>query len=219
MTLTATIEDIKAYLRKSEKGEITPDSLPPCERCAVEARHFKIHAYRERRFLIIVNMAVQAAHCPLTRFACPGCGKTITLYPDFAIPHKHYTRQAIMHFAKTYVASDVTYQQALICENSVPGYTDGEKTLAPSTIHRWLTTLSRLRNTTRKAMSMILQKDPRTAICRDLAQWIVPLRKYRTEFRRGCLHNCFQLIAIEALFKALFGFSIFTKLAISCAFS
>lgn len=219
MTLTATIEAIKAYLVRTEKGEIKPDHLPPCRRCHVEARHFKIHAYRERRFLIIVSMVVQAVYCPLVRFACPGCRKTVTSYPDFAVPHKHYTRQAVMHFAEAYVASDATYQQALIWQNSVPGYTDGEKTLAPSTIHRWITSLSCLRNTSRKAMSMILQNNPRTAICRDLAQWIVPSRKYRTEVRRVCLHNCFQLMAAEALFKAFFGFSIFTKLAISCAFA
>jgi len=219
MTLTATMEAIKAYLVRTEKGEVKPDHLPPCRRCHVEARHFKIHAYRERRFLIIVNMVVQAVYCPLVRFACPRCRKTVTSYPDFAVPNKHYTRQAVMHFAEAYVASDATYQQALVCENSVPGYPDGERTLAPSTIHRWITSLSRLRNTTRKAMSMILQNNPRTAICRDLAQWTVPLRKYRTEARRVCLHNCFQLIATETVFKALFGFSIFTKLAISCAFA
>ncbi len=56
MTLTATLEAIKAYLKKTEKGEIKPDNLPPCRRCHLEARHFKIHAYRERRFLIIVNL-------------------------------------------------------------------------------------------------------------------------------------------------------------------
>lgn len=218
MTLTATIEAIKAYLKKTEKGEVKPDNLPPCPRCHVKARHFKIHAYRERRFLIIINMVVQAVHCPLIRFICPGCRKTVTSYPDFAIPHKHYTRQAIMHFAEAYVASDATYQQALICENSVPGYPDGEKTLAPSTIHRWITSLSHLMNTSQKAMAMVLQANPRSAICRDVAQWIVPLRKYKTEVRRVCLHKCFQLLATEALFKSLFGFSIFTKLAISCAF-
>ena len=56
MTLTATIEAIKAYLVRIEKGEVKPDNLPPCRRCHLEAHHFKIHAYRERRFLIIVNM-------------------------------------------------------------------------------------------------------------------------------------------------------------------
>ena len=218
MTLTATIKTIKAYLLRTEKGEVKPDNLPPCRRCHVEAHHFKIHAYRERRFLVIVSMVVQTVYCPLVRFACPGCRKTVTCYPDFAIPHKHYTRQSVMHFAKAYVASDATCQQALICENSVPGYPDGEKTMAPSTVHRWVTSLSRLRNTTRKAMSMILQNNPRTAVCRDLAQWIVPSGKYRAEVRRVRLHNCFQLVAVEALFKTLFGFSIFTKLATSCAF-
>ena len=219
MTLRAPIEAIKAYLKRIEKGEVKPDNLPPCGRCHVEALHFKIHGYRERRFLIIIHMVVQAAHCPLIRFVCPGCGKTYTLYPDFAIPRKHYTRQAIMHFAEAYAGSEATYRQSLFCENSVPGYPDGEKTLAPSTIHRWITSLSRLMNTSRKAMSMILQNTPRTAICRDLAQWVVPSGKYRTEDRRVSLHNCFRLIATQALFKIIFGFSIFTKLATSCAFT
>ena len=219
MALTATIEAIKAYLKQTEKGEVKPNSLPPCPRCHVEARHFKIHAYRERRFLIIIKMLVETIHCPLTRFACPGCGKTVTFYPDFAIPHKHYTRQTIMHFAESYVGSDATYEKALVCENSVPGYPDGQKTLVPSTIHRWVTTLSRMSNTLRKALSMISQESPRTTIFRDLAQWIVPPVKYRGEDRRVRLRNCFQILATEALFKTLFGLSIFTKLAITCAFT
>lgn len=219
MTLTATMQAIKAYLVRTEKGEVKPDNLPPCRRCHLEACHFKIHAYRERRFLIIVSMVVQAVYCPLIRFVCPGCRKTFTSYPDFAIPHKHYTRQTIMHFAEAYVGSDATYEQALVCENSVPGYPDGQKTLVPSTIHRWITTLSGLSNTLRKALSMISQESPRTTILRDLAQWIVPLGKYRSEDRRVRLRNCFQLLATEALFKTLFGFSIFTKLAINCAFT
>jgi hypothetical protein len=54
MPLTATHEEIKAYQEKVEKGKITSDGLDPCPRCNLEPGHFKIHAYRERRFLIIV---------------------------------------------------------------------------------------------------------------------------------------------------------------------
>jgi hypothetical protein len=74
-------------------------------------------------------------------------------------------------------------------------------------------------NTLRKALSMISQESPRTTIFRDLAQWIVPPVKYRGEDRRVRLRNCFQILATEALFKTLFGLSIFTKLAINCAFT
>ena len=221
MPPTATIQDIKAYREKSEKGEITPHNLPPCPRCNIEAHHFKIHAYRERRFLIIVDMIVQAAHCPLVRFVCPGCGKTITFYPDFAIPHKHYTRQSITGFAENYVASDDTYQQAVMDkdERSVLGYPDGERTLAPSTVHRWVTVLSRLLNTTQKALDLICQENPRSSICRDLAQWVVPWSKYRSQARKECLLSCFRLLATDVLFKTVFNLSIFTKLATTCTFA
>jgi hypothetical protein len=221
MPPTATIQDIKAYLEKCEKGEIAAQDLPPCPRCDVEGRYFKNHAYRERRFLIIVDMVVRAIPGFLVRFCCPGCGKTVTFYPDFAIPHKHYTRQSITGFAERYVASNDTYQQAVMVkdEKSVPGYPDGEKTLAPSTIHRWVTGLSRLVNTTQKALDLICQENPLSSICRDLAQWVVPRSKYRTQARKTCLLNCFRLLATEALFKTVFNLSIFTKLAINCTFT
>jgi hypothetical protein len=221
MPPTATIEDIKAYQQKVEKGEITPQDLPPCPRCRVASDHFKIHAYRERRFLVIIDMVVQATSSSLVRFSCPGCGKTVTFYPDFAVPHKHYTRQSITGFANNYVTTQATYKKAVMDkeEKCVPGYPDGEKTLSPSTIHRWITGLSRLLNTTQKALDLICQDRPVSTICRDLAQWVVPRSKYRTETRKACLLDCFRLLATEALFKTVFNASIFTKLAINCSFS
>ena len=103
MPLTATYEDIKAYQEQVEKNKITPHGLAPCPRCNLESLFFKLHAYRERRFLVIVDMLVQAVFCSLVRFRCTDCGKTITRYPDFAIPHKHYTRQTIESFSRAYV--------------------------------------------------------------------------------------------------------------------
>jgi hypothetical protein len=64
----ATLEDIKAYQAKVEKNKITPNNLPPYPRCSVESQFFKIHAYRERRFLIIIEMLIKAAYCSLVRF-------------------------------------------------------------------------------------------------------------------------------------------------------
>ena len=110
MPPTATLEDIKAYQKKVEKDKITPHNLPPCPRCSVDSSFFKIHAFRERRFLIIIEMIIQAAHCSLVRFICPGCGKTFTFYPDFAIPHKHYTRPSIIGFCAAYLESDLEEQ-------------------------------------------------------------------------------------------------------------
>jgi len=115
MPPTATLEDIKAYQEKVQKDKITPHNLPPCVRCVLDSAYFKIHAYRERRFLILVELIVQAVFCPLVRFVCPGCGKTVTNYPDFAIPHKHYTRQSITGFAEAYIESEeITYERAVM---------------------------------------------------------------------------------------------------------
>ena len=220
MSPTATLEDIKAHQQKVEKDKITPDNLPPCPRCSVESAFFKIHAYRERRFLIIMEMLTKAAFCTLVRFKCPGCGKTITDYPDFAIPHKHYARQSVMGFSANYLESDdTTYQQAVMVDNSTPGYPQSDSTLAPSTIHRWITTLGCFTQTCRKALSLLLQENPVSSICRDLARIMIPQRKYKTQHRKKQLVGCRQVLMIEAIFKATFNTSIFTKLATRCAFS
>jgi hypothetical protein len=78
MPPTATLEDIKAYQQKVEKNKITPHNLGTVSALQVESAFFKLHAYRERRFLIIVEMLVKAVFCTLVRFRCPDCGKTIT---------------------------------------------------------------------------------------------------------------------------------------------
>jgi transposase-like protein len=220
MPPTATLEDIKAYQQKVEKDKITPHNLPPCPRCSVDSSFFKIHAYRERRFLIIVEMLINAAFCTLIRFRCPGCGKTFTDYPDFAIPHKHYTQPTIMRFAGTYLQSDdITYQQAVMFDHSAPGYHQNDATLAPSTIHRWITSLGRLTNTCRTALILLLQENPVSSICRDLARLIISQRKYKTNDRKKQLIGCQQMVIIEAFFQVTFKTSIFTKLATRCAFS
>jgi hypothetical protein len=220
MPPTATLEAIKAHQRKVEKDKITPDNLPSCPRCSVESQFFKIHAYRERRFLIIIEMLIKAAYCSLVRFKCPGCGKTFTNYPDFAIPHKHYTRPSITGFSASYVESEnMTYQKAVMVDSSVPGYPQNDATLAPSTIHRWITTLGSFTQTCRTALILLLQENPVSSICRDLARLIIPQRKYKTNQRKKQLIGCRQLVIIEVFFQVTFKTSIFTKLAMHCAFN
>ncbi len=223
MPPTATLEDIKAHQQKIEKNKITPDNLPPCPRCRVESKFFKIHAFRERRFLIIIEMLITAAYCSLVRFGCPGCRKTFTHYPDFAIPHKHYTRPTITGFSANYTESkNMTYQHAVMVDNSAPGYPQSDSTdtstLAPTTIHRWITTLDRFTRTCRTALTLVLQENPASNICRDLAQLTVPCRKYRTHTRKKQLVGCRQMLGIDTIFKSIFKTSIFTKLATRCGF-
>jgi hypothetical protein len=169
-------------------------------------------------------MLIKAAYCSLVRFKCPGCGKTFTHYPDFAIPHKHYTQPTLTGFCARYLeADDITYQQAVMVDNSTPGYPEGDSTdtptLAPSTLHRWITTLGRLTQTCRTALILLLQENPISSICRDLARLIIPQRKYITSHRKKQLIGSRQLLILEAFFQATFKASIFTKLATRCAFS
>jgi len=165
MPPTATLDDIKAYQSKIEKNQISPDVLPACPRCKVSSSFFKIHAFRERRFLIIVDLFVTAVYCALIRFICPGCKKTVTYYPDFAIPYKHYTRQSIIGYAEAYVETQTaTYQQAIITENTVAGHPGSDRTLAPSTVHRCITTLGGLVRTTHKLLDLLLHQNPCSSI-------------------------------------------------------
>ena len=169
-------------------------------------------------------MLIKAAYCSLVRFRCAGCGKTFTDYPEFAIPHKHYTRPTITEFSDSYVESEnMTYQQAVMVDNSAPGYPQCDSseapTLAPSTIHRWITTLGRFTQSCRTALILLLQENPVSCVCRNLAQIIVPLRKYRSEPRKNKLLSCRKLLTIAAIFQDTFKISIFTKLAIACVFT
>ena len=220
MPPTATYEDIKAYQDQVEKDEITPHSLPPCPVCEVESRFFKIHAYRERRFLIIVEMIVTRVCCALIRFKCPGCRKSFTYYPDFALPRKHYTRQTILGLAEAYVTSGQgSYEKAVEPKaGGWPEYPDGQRSLAPSTIHRWVRSLCQLKQTTRTALDLIGQQEPATSACRVLARLDIPGSKYRSSLRRDQLLGCLRLVVVEAFFKQLFGLSIFTRLARGCGF-
>jgi len=219
MPLSATPEDIKAYQKQLEKNKIKPDNLPPCLRCHVESIFFKEHAYRDRKFLVIVDMLVKTVFSALIRFRCPGCGKTFTYYPDFALPHKRYTLQTIGYFSRSYTQNpDVTYQKAVMVDKSVPGYPDNEQTLAPSTIHRFITDLSRLITSTQKALNLVLQENPASTICRDIANLTVPRQKYKTKARKNILVQCLKFFAIQALFQHTFNTSIFTKLATRCQF-
>jgi transposase-like protein len=187
MPLTATPEEIKAYQEKVEKGKITPGGLDPCPRCNLEPGHFKIHAYRERRFLIIIEMLVQAVFCTLVRFKCSRCGKTFAFYPDFAVPHKHYTRQTVVTFSRSYVQDDQkTYEDAVMTVDGVPECSEKGRPLAPSTIHRWISTLAGIFKAYQEGKEEPLQEKASSRHCKTP----IPKKKYRTLTRKEVLLKC-----------------------------
>jgi hypothetical protein len=202
MPPTATLEDIKAYQDKVEKDNINPHNLPPCPRCHLESIFFKLHAYRERRFLVIVDMLIKAVFCTLVRFRCTDCGKTITNYPDFAIPHKHYTRQTIEGFSRSYVQNDQkTYQDAVIFNDAVAERPVSGKALAPSSIHRWIGTLAALIRANQDALKKWLQEKCAAQLCSHLSSIQIAEKKYKTSSRRQCLLRCRWFFKIQAVFK------------------
>ena len=191
MPPTATYEDIKTYQNQVEKNKITAHGLAPCPRCNLESIFFKLHAYRERRFLVIVDMLVKAVFCTLVRFRCTDCGKTITSYPDFAIPHKHYTRQTIEGFSRAYVENDQkTYQDAVMIDDAVPECAVSGRALAPSSIHRWIGTLAALIIAHQQALRNSLQQKAATQLCSHLSSTQIPEKKYKSDSRRHCLLRC-----------------------------
>ena len=115
-----------------------------------------------------------------------------------------------------------TYEKAVAVEQEAggsPEYPDGQRSLAPSTVHRWVTSLCQLKQTTRTALELIRQQDPATSACRVFARLDIPRSKYRSSPRRDQLLGCLRLVVVEAFFKQLFGLSIFTRLARGCGFS
>ena len=212
MPLTATLEDIKAYQQKVEKNKINPHGLGPCPRCNLESLFFKLHAYRERRFLVIVDMLVKAVFCTLVRFRCTDCGKTITSYPDFAIPHKHYTRQTIEGLSRAYVQNDQkTYQDAVVIDDAVPERPVSSRALAPSSVHRWISTLAALFIAHQQSLKKSLQQSPAAQLGIHLGPIQIPEKKYKTSNRRYCLLRCRWFFKIQAVFKK----SVFTEFAIT----
>ena len=202
MPPTATLEDIKAHQQSVEKNKITPDNLPPCPRCSVDSAFFKIHAYRERRFLIIIEMLINAVYCSLVRFGCPGCGKTFTHYPDFAIPHKHYTRQTIEGLSRAYVENDQkTYQDAVMIDDAVPERAVSGRVLAPSSVHRWIGTLAELIRLYCDTMKTSLPQKSAAQLCRHSGSIQIAKKKYKTSNRRDCLLRCWWFFKIQAVFK------------------
>jgi hypothetical protein len=211
MPPTATLEDIKAHQRRVEKNKITPDNLPPCPRCRVESVFFKIHAYRERRFLIIIEMLIKAAYCSLVRFGCPGCGKTFTHYPDFAIAHKHYTRKSIEGLSRGYVEDDhKTYEDAVMTDGSVPERADKGQALSPSSVHRWISTIADRVRLYCDAMQKSFPENSAAQSFEDHGPRKLPEKKYKTHKRRDCLLLCRWFFKKVAFFEK----PVFTEFAI-----
>lgn len=213
---------IAAHTEAVERGEVscTAEHCPICrQRPAV----FKYHASRPRTFRVIVEQMVQAVASALTRWKCPACEKTFTLYPDFAVPHKHYVCPVVCRLSERYVADDdLSYRTGVQIHGRAVYYDAGagdsqaldDRVLWPSTLHRWIGWLGRLRETLREALQLIRAQSATSDVFRDLvalAPW-----KYRSERRKEVLQACGRLLRIDGVYRQLFQTSIFPYLATAC---
>jgi hypothetical protein len=217
MMLSPLLAEIKRYTESVLANQFCCD-LERCPRCEKEPGAFRRHALRARAFLVVVGAWVKKAPSFLTRWKCPLCNETFTLYPAFAVPHKRYVQASIFAGVHRYLDADrTTYRQAAQREDR-PIFFEGDaadplddRTLAPSTIHRWIVFLAGLGRTLRTALRLIREKSP----CADIFRRLFPVGSwtYRSLARKHELQTALQLFAVEASYRALFGPSTFTELA------
>lgn len=222
MSGCAAFDEIHSYRSQVEQGEISCN-LPPCCRCTTEPIYFRRHEARHRSFLVLCGQFIRTVLSLITRWKCPGCGKTFTLYPPFAFPHKRYTQHTIMALTQRYVDEDHLSYRAGVLQQGMPvGYHHDdddqidERMLAHSTLYRWVTTLGGLTNILRSAQDLILQENPASTICRDLAVLTIAPKKYIKAARQFVLTCCRQIIYTDAVYRTTFHTSIFPYLATLC---
>ncbi len=211
----------------SVKNGIFQCNLDMCPFCKRTPDAFKRHDCRNRSFLLIIDGLVHKVKSYITRWRCPFCGHSFTVYPEFALPYKRYVRYVILEKSTQYIEAGlsvkekkVTYR-SLAKENKMAigyactesGHID-ERQFAHSTIHRWLSTLSCFTNTLNRARQLIKQKSPSSTIFRN----IIPIspKKYRSNKRKEELQICRQLLLVDREYRKLFGPSVFPHLATVC---
>ncbi len=213
---------VVAHTQAVERGEIRCH-LEQCPKCGGQPGSFKYHATRKRQFLVIIGRVVRRVVSALTRWKCPTCGRTFTLYPEFALPQKRYVLPDVCRLGGRYVTDDgVSYRRGVQVSRMAVCYDAGgagrpldDRVLWPSTLHRWVGFLGGLKDTLQQAWRRIRAKSSTCSVFRKAIP--VPCWKYRSAQRREALQTCGRLLGIDRAYDNLFGVSIFTHLATRCS--
>jgi hypothetical protein len=222
---SATPAEIEKYRDDVLRNKVRCE-LPHCPVCATTPNLFTRHQARPRKFYALFEVLVQTVLCLVIRWRCPRCRKTFTQQPPFAFPRKRYTRESILDFSACYVEDEAaTYRTTVSDEEGMPIFhalnaqaeTIPYKSLAHSTPYRWISCLGGLKQVLRGAQDLILQKNPASTVCRDLAAIEVCPRKYVDACRESVLKRCRQILHLEAQFRTAFLVSIFPFYATRCA--
>jgi len=214
------LERIKAYGKRARGKEISC-GLDVCPRCGVRHGGFKWHGLRKRLFLVFADWVIQRVWSYLTRWKCPLCRRTFTLYSDFALPFKRYVLAFIGERGAAYVEDEArTYREGTQAEGMAISYEEADSgtQLWPSTLWRWVSTLGHFPETVRQALLLLKQKDPSSGVFRALGALRIRPGKYRSEKRKGVLRRCGELALADRAYTPLFQASIFPELATRCGF-
>lgn len=113
-----TRSDIEAYSLDVLRNKIRC-GLPSCPVCNTQPDLFRRHQARQRKFRILCDALVQLVVCLVIQWKCPGCKKTFTEQPPFALPCKRYTSDVILDRSGRYLEDDaLTYRKTVLEEGS-----------------------------------------------------------------------------------------------------
>lgn len=224
MPSSVTHAQIESYSQDVLRNKVRCD-LPPCPDCHSLPGSFRRHQARSRKFYILCDLLVHVLRCLVIRWKCPGCNKTFTQQPPFALPRKRYTRETILDYSAYYLDEEAsTYRETVLEEGTEIFHAStsredpiNDRSLAHSTPYRWITSLGGFKEILRCAQDLVLQKEPASCVCRHLAALEIAPGKYKTATRKAVLRLCRQLIHLELEFRATFHASIFPFFATGCS--
>jgi hypothetical protein len=97
-----------------------------------------------------------------------------------------------------------SYQDAVVIDEAVPERQVSDQALAPSSIHRWISTLAALIIAHQQALKKLLQQNPAAQIGSQLEPIQIPEKKYKTHNRKHCLLRCRWFFKIQDFLKISF---------------
>jgi hypothetical protein len=99
-----------------------------------------------------------------------------------------------VRFSSTYVEDDQkTYKDAVMTIDGVPECPEKGQPLAPSSVHRWISTLAGIFTAYQEAKEKPLQKKACSRLCKTQ----IPKKKYRTLSRKAVLLKCRDFLGLS----------------------
>jgi hypothetical protein len=194
-------------VRIGEDSKRFPErQCPNCSR-----RHFEIHQYRGRWFLLVLDSTVYPLRCLICRWLCVDCGITFTHLPAGCLPYKRYLRIEVETRAGAYIetdpmeyrrvvrdhGSDVVYAGSVTDAHSTEAEKEADEppALAPSTVYRWIGSIAACR----ERYQPVVAQGQASGCGSRLSTLVVSPLKYRSEARRLILEACGLLLRAFSL--------------------